>query len=140
MKINDININHECYNELAEDYLVSGLIGHIDFKDYLNYRVKKEYQNTDIDGIKNAVCAYFGIEKQAIETVTRKRAIVQSRQLVMKMAKDYTRNSLSVIGQEIGNKDHSTVSHACKTINNLIETDKVFRGQVQDIKKILCVR
>jgi chromosomal replication initiator protein len=44
---------------------------------------------------------------------------------------------LAAIGSQIGNKDHATVLHACKTVNNLKDTDKNFRVFVDDIEKKL---
>ncbi len=46
-----------------------------------------------------------------------------------------TKASLSSIGSIIGGKDHATVLHACKTVTNLIETDKQFRGQMEELEK-----
>jgi len=68
---------------------------------------------------------------------TRKREIVQARQIAMYFSKSLTKASLSTIGSVIGNKDHATVLHACKTVNNLMETDKRFKAQVEDIQKKL---
>ena len=48
-----------------------------------------------------------------------------------------TKCSLAVIGNAIGNKDHATVLHACKTVNNLIETDKAFKQDLEEIEKRL---
>jgi chromosomal replication initiator protein len=48
-----------------------------------------------------------------------------------------TKNSLAMIGKHCGNKDHATVLHACKTVNNLADTDKRFKGYISDIEKKL---
>ena len=53
----------------------------------------------------------------------------------MFFSKQLTKNSLANIGIHCGNKDHATVLHACKTVNNLIDTDKQFRAFVNDIEK-----
>jgi len=70
-----------------------------------------------------------------INTKTRKREIVQARQLAMYFSKKHTKSSLATIGLHCGNKDHATVLHACKTVTNLIETDKQFKGFVNEIDK-----
>jgi len=62
---------------------------------------------------------------------------VQARQLAMYFAKKYTKASLSSIGSQIGKRDHATVLHACKTVSNLSETDRVFRGYVEDLNRKL---
>jgi chromosomal replication initiator protein len=55
----------------------------------------------------------------------------------MFFSKSLTKASLATIGTQIGGKDHATVLHACKTVNNLIETDKRFRIQIDEIEKKL---
>jgi chromosomal replication initiator protein len=55
----------------------------------------------------------------------------------MYFSKNLTKYSLASIGSQIGNKDHATVLHACKTVNNLKDTDKNFRQYVEDIEKKL---
>jgi chromosomal replication initiator protein len=65
----------------------------------------------------------------------RKREVVQVRQIAMYFAKKYTKLSLSVIGAYCGNKDHATVLHSCKTMSNLIETDKKIRQYIEEIDK-----
>lgn len=87
-----------------------------------------------IEGIKKTVCDYFNLAEEEIQTKSRKREIVQARQIAMFLAKRYTKNSLSMIGGAIGNRDHATVLHACKTVNDLIQTNKSFRAYVQDIE------
>jgi len=72
-----------------------------------------------------------------LQTKTRKREIVQARQLAMYFSKNMTKSSLASIGSQIGNKDHATVLHACKTVNNLIDTDKSFRLFVDEIERKL---
>ncbi len=72
-----------------------------------------------------------------LQSKTRKREIVQARQVAMFFSKSMTKSSLATIGSQIGGKDHATVLHACKTVNNLIETDKRFRLQVDEIEKKL---
>ena len=74
-----------------------------------------------------------------MKSKTRKREIVQCRQLAMYFSKQMTKNSLAMIGKYCGNKDHATVLHACKTVNNLADTDKRFKGYILDIEKKLTI-
>jgi chromosomal replication initiator protein len=100
--------------------------------------VKHTTKEVSIDFIQKVVCDYFGLPVDQMNTKTRKREIVQARQVAMYFSKKHTKSSLATIGLQCGNKDHATVLHACKTIANLIETDKQFRTFVMDIdKKIL---
>jgi chromosomal replication initiator protein len=62
---------------------------------------------------------------------------VQARQLAMYFSKRMTKASLASIGSQIGNRDHATVLHACKTVDNMLETDKQFRKFIEEITKKL---
>ncbi|MBN1339397.1 MAG: chromosomal replication initiator protein DnaA [Bacteroidales bacterium] len=97
--------------------------------------VKNTSREISIDYIQKIVCDYFGLPLEAINSKTRKREIVQARQLAMYFAKKLTKASLATIGLHCGNKDHATVLHACRTVNNLIETDKQFRVYVDELDK-----
>lgn len=104
-------------------------------KDVVEKLVKNTQQDISIDFIKKTVCDYFNIAPEQLKSKTRKREIVQSRQVAMYFAKIYTKNSLASIGSQIGGKDHATVLHACKTVNNLMETDKRFKRYIVDLEK-----
>jgi hypothetical protein len=80
------------------------------------------------------VAKIWGIPEEALKTKTRKRTIVEPRQVVMWFRKKNTKESLAEIGERYG-KDHATVLHAVKTVNNLKETDKEFRRKVELAQK-----
>ena len=81
------------------------------------------------------VSEYFQISLEELQSKTRKRHVVQARQLAMFFAKKYTKSSLANIGDQIGKRDHATVLHACKTVDNLNETDKQFKKYFADLTK-----
>jgi hypothetical protein len=87
--------------------------------------------------ISKVVCSYFNVHYYMFQSVTRKREIVQARQIAIWFSKRLTKSSLATIGLQIGNKDHTTVLYACKTVNNLIETDKRFALQIYEIDLIV---
>lgn len=97
--------------------------------------VKNTTREISIDYIQKIICDYFNLPLDLLNSKTRKREIVQARQLAMFFAKKHTKSSLATIGLHCGNKDHATVLHACRTVTNLIETDKNFRGFVDEIDK-----
>jgi chromosomal replication initiator protein len=99
--------------------------------------VKNTKKEISIDYIQKIVCEYFGLPSDILQTKTRKREIVQARQIAMYFSKSLTKSSLSTIGSIIGDKDHATVLHACKTVNNLMDTDKRFKSQIDDIERRL---
>ena len=92
-----------------------------------------------LDKILDEVCGYFKITKDMMLSKTRKREIVQSRQIAMYLGRKLTKTSLAAIGSQIGGKDHATVLHACNTVTDLIETDRSFKQYVSDIEKLLKV-
>ena len=97
--------------------------------------VKNISREISIDYIQKTVCEYFTIPIELLKAKTRKREVVQARQLSMFLAKHHTKNSLKSIGQFFGGRDHSTVIHSCKAIQNLMDTDKKFKKSVEDIEK-----
>lgn len=103
----------------------------------INKLVKNSKCELSIEYISKVVCDYFNMPVDALQTKTRRREIVQARQIAMYFSKNLTKFSLANIGTQIGNKDHATVLHACKTVNNLIDTDKNFRMYVEEIGKKL---
>ncbi len=106
-------------------------------KDMIDKLIKNTKREISIDYIQKIVCNFFNIPLDQIQSKTRKREIVQARQVAMFFSKNMTKASLATIGSQIGGKDHATVLHACKTVNNLIETDKRFRLQIDEIEKKL---
>ena len=106
-------------------------------KQMIDKFVKNTTREISIDYIQKVVCDYFSLPLELINSKTRKREIVQARQLAMFFSKKHTKSSLATIGLHCGNKDHATVLHACRTVNNLLETDKRFRVYVEEIDKKL---
>jgi chromosomal replication initiator protein len=106
-------------------------------KDMIDKLVKSTRREISIDYIQKVVCNYFSMPVDLLGSKTRKREIVQARQIAMYFAKSMTKASLASIGSSIGGKDHATVLHACKTVNNLIETDKRFKIDLEEIEKRL---
>ncbi|WP_250432661.1 chromosomal replication initiator protein DnaA [Hanstruepera flava] len=101
--------------------------------------VKNTKREVSIDYIQKIVSDYFQMDVDTLQSKTRKRHIVQARQLAMFFAKKFTKASLASIGSQIGKRDHATVLHACKTVDNLSSTDKQFRKYVEDLTKKLSV-
>jgi chromosomal replication initiator protein len=104
-------------------------------RDMIDKFVRNSAKEISIDYIKNIVCDYFQITVDEINSKTRKREIVQARQLAMYFSKTYTKCSLASIGMQCGNKDHATVLHAYRTVTDLLDTDKQFKVYVEEIEK-----
>lgn len=106
-------------------------------KRVVSLAVRVEQKQLSVQSIQETVCKYFNLEQAAIQTRSRKREIVQARQITMFLAKKYTDCSFSQIGKIVGKKDHATVLHACKTIKDQIEINKSFRASVEEIESQL---
>lgn len=96
--------------------------------------IQRPLATLSIDRVQNLVCEYFGIDQHRLHEKTKKREIVQVRQLAMYLCRelDYTHKA---IGLQFGGRDHSTVVHAIKSVNNLIETDRNYRNRVDDLRR-----
>ena len=102
--------------------------------------VGEKKTDVSIDLIVDTVCEYFNITRDILLSKSRKRQIVQARQIAMYECRNLIPNcSLSTIGAELGGKDHATVLHACTTVQDLMATDKAFRQYVSDVESMISV-
>ena len=99
--------------------------------------VGEEKNDQTIDKVQKMVCDYFNISRETLLSKSRKRQIVQARQIAMYLSRNLVGCSLSTIGAELGGKDHATVLHACTTVSDLMSTDRTFRQYVNDIESML---
>ncbi len=106
-------------------------------KSMLKNFVKNTSREISMEYIQKLVCEYFEVPIEMVKSQTRKREIVQARQISMYLAKSHTKTSLKSIGAFFGGRDHSTVIYACQTVEDLIDTDKKFKAYVADIQKKL---
>ena len=100
-------------------------------KDFINYNNK----SINVESIQNVVALYFNLNIQEMLSPRRSRALARPRQIAMYLAKQYTTNSLPDIGRKFSNRDHTTVIHAVKKIDELIKKDSEVRQSVIEIKK-----
>jgi len=100
---------------------------------------KLENREITMDDIKKTVSNYYNISIDAIESKSRKHEIALSRQMCMQISKKLTNLSLKSIGAHFGGRDHSTVLHSCRAIDNYLETDKKVKSDydkiVSEVKK-----
>ena len=99
--------------------------------------IKFEVKKITVQKIQEVVCDYFNIKRDLIQSRSRKREIVQARQVAMYFTKAHTEMSLAQIGSHIGKRNHATVLHACNNIRGLMEVDKTFRSNIDEIERIL---
>ena len=97
--------------------------------------VKVDNNPLTVDDILEKVCQHFGVSRQSVFSKSRKRDLVQVRQVSMYLAQKYTRMPASRIGQLIGGRDHSTVLHSCTAIEQRLSVDKAFGEEVSSIER-----
>jgi len=88
----------------------------------------------DIPLIKNTVCAYFGINVSDMDSSKRTKNLAHPRQVAMYLCRELTELSLPKIGENFGNRDHTTVLHACDKIAKDMQTDEMLRKTVSELK------
>lgn len=109
-------------------------------KQMIDKFVKNTAREVSIDYIQKVVCDYFDLPIELMKSKTRKREVVQARQIAMYFAKNMTKSSLATIGLHCGGKDHATVLHACRTVNNLMDTDKRFKNYIDELNKKISIQ
>ncbi|HET6228376.1 MAG TPA: chromosomal replication initiator protein DnaA [Bacteroidia bacterium] len=109
-------------------------------KQMIDKFVKNTAREVSIDYIQKVVCDYFDLPIELLKSKTRKREVVQARQIAMYFAKSMTKSSLATIGLHCGGKDHATVLHACRTVNNLMDTDKRFKNYIDELNKKISIQ
>jgi chromosomal replication initiator protein len=87
-----------------------------------------------IDQVIQAVCAYYNVSSDALSSTSRSRAIAFPRQMVMYLARTETDASLPQIGNQLGNRDHTTVLYGYEKISSLLETNTTTRRDLLEIK------
>lgn len=104
-------------------------------KKVLKNFVKTSSKEITIDAIQRMVCEFFDVPYEKLLQKTRKREIVQARQITMYLAKTFTKNSLKTIGEHFGGRDHTTVIHSCQTVKDLMDTDAMFKESVLELQQ-----
>jgi chromosomal replication initiator protein len=97
--------------------------------------LKSRKLNVDIGTIISSVSRFFGIEESLLRLKTKRQEIVTARHVAMFLSKELTGCSLQTIGSHFGGRNHATVIHACKCVEDLINSDPVFTGKIDSLKE-----
>ena len=97
--------------------------------------VKTSARELTIENIQKMVCDYFHLPYDRLLAKTRKREVVQARQITMYLAKKFTKSSLKNIGEHFGGFDHTTVIHSCQTVENLMDTDTEYKEHLLELQQ-----
>ena len=90
-----------------------------------------------VEFIQQLVAEHFSLTVEKLQHETRKRNVVIARQLSMYLAKKLTNKSLKAIGENFGGRDHSTVIYSCKAVQDMMDTDLIFKDTVDEVEKKL---
>ncbi len=90
-----------------------------------------------IDDIQKQVAAHFNIRLADMHSARRARSIARPRQVAMYLAKQLTSRSLPEIGRKFGGRDHTTVMHAVRKVEELRDTDASFAEDLELLKRML---
>jgi chromosomal replication initiator protein len=90
--------------------------------------------------IKAAVCKRYNVAAIDMISMRRNREVARPRQIAMTLSKQMTPQSLPAIGRLFGNRDHTTVIHAVRTVDRLYATDPELRRDVDSLSVGLLLR
>jgi len=106
----------------------------LDFaKSVLKEQIKEQQENITMDDIIKVVSEELNIKPSEIKSKSRSRQIVNARRIVMYLARNLTPNSMPALAQYFGMKDHTSVSHAMKKINEIMQKDENFKVQIEEL-------
>lgn len=102
-------------------------------KSILSDLLRANDKSLTISEIQKKVVRHFGIKLSDMSSAKRARNIARPRQLAMYLCKTMTSRSLSEIGRKFGGKDHTTVMHAVKRVDELRKNDEEFSSDINEI-------
>ncbi|MFN0300114.1 MAG: chromosomal replication initiator protein DnaA [Burkholderiales bacterium] len=106
-------------------------------KDALRNIISVYNRQITIDNIQKTVADFYKIKVSDMHSKKRSRNVARPRQVAMALAKELTQMSLPDIGDEFGNRDHTTVLHACRTIASLREKDQSLNRDYHVLEQVL---
>jgi chromosomal replication initiator protein len=99
--------------------------------------LKAQDRRVTIEEIQKKVAEYFKIRLADMTSARRARQVARPRQVAMYLAKQITQRSLPEIGRRFGNRDHTTVMHACSRVSELIGRDAALAEDVELLRRML---
>ena len=106
-------------------------------QDVLHDLLRANDRRVTIEEIQKRVAAHFNIRLSDMHSARRARSVARPRQVAMYLAKQLTARSLPEIGRKFGGRDHTTVMHAVKKVDELREQDSSFAEDVELLRRML---
>lgn len=125
-------------NRLVHTAQFTGTNIDIDFARYALQDILSVHDRmVTIESIQRTVAEYFSIRLSDMTQRSRRRSIARPRQMAMALSKELTTHSLPEIGDAFGGRDHTTVLHACRTIQKLKDADRAIRDDYEALLRTL---
>ena len=126
------------FNKLVGCASLAGLTVDMDLaRQRLSEGMRSSRARITIEDIQQAVCAHYKLDRQEMASQRRSRVVARPRQVAMYLAKTLTPRSYPEIGRKFGGRDHSTVIHAIRTIENLRTRDCDLDSDIARIRRVL---
>ncbi len=122
---------------LAYSTLTNAQINMTLAEEVVNRSVRTQAAEMTLENIASAVCEHFEVSEKMLQSKSRKKEVALARQVAMYIAKKMTDKPLAEIGLNLGNRNHATVLHAIKTVNDQMEYDAMLRRSVHQIENAL---
>ena len=106
-------------------------------QNFLRPHLRGSERRVTVDDIQRAVAEHFGLKKDDLLSERRTRAVARPRQAAMYLAKQLTTRSLPDIGRRFGGRDHTTVLHAVRRIEELRALDPVLSADIETLARKL---
>jgi len=106
-------------------------------QDLLKDLLKSSQRKVNIEEIQKKVAQHFNIKVSDMSSARRSRTVARPRQIAMYLSKNLTSRSLPEIGRRFGNRDHTTVIHAVRKVEELRNKDVSFDEDVQLLIRML---
>jgi len=119
-------------DHISNEFIFGDVLKAIPFNDIsMNVINRIKSAQVTFDSIEKSVCDFVKCKPEELQLKTRKREVVEARQILHYLAKNKKLGSLAAIGFRFGRKDHATVLHSNRTVTNLLETDHEFKEKYE---------
>ena len=98
---------------------------------------ENEFHSIGIQEISKYITSKMNISERLVRGKSRRKEIALARHVIMYLSRELTGFPLSKIGEKLGKRDHSTVVHACKSIENKIDGDDLFKNKIDGYLSVL---